>query len=224
MEAAELELLFPFQSTPLMRGETLEPAEKVEMPLPFQSTPLMRGETTYPVVLPLNDIISIHSPHARGDDKTRARRPSLRFQSTPLMRGETQTIWADENAIFYFNPLPSCEGRPADMVAFYEATQFQSTPLMRGETGAPDHGCRETTFQSTPLMRGETDSLTIPTSVDRISIHSPHARGDICYAQICINIAYFNPLPSCEGRQHKPLKIRLDSRQFIQQNHHSSFF
>ena len=35
---------------------------------------------------------------------------------------------------------------------------------------------------------------------------------------------HFNPLPSCEGRQHKPLKIRLDSRQFIQQKHHSSFF
>ena len=39
-----------------------------------------------------------------------------------------------------------------------------------------------------------------------------------------LRLADFNPLPSCEGRQHKPLKIRLDSRQFIQQNHHSSFF
>ena len=44
MEAAELELLFPFQSTPLMRGETLFIYD----------------------LLAYHDI-SIHSPHARGD-------------------------------------------------------------------------------------------------------------------------------------------------------------
>ena len=44
MEAAELELLFPFQSTPLMRGETSQ-ARYYAHAETFQSTPLMRGET-----------------------------------------------------------------------------------------------------------------------------------------------------------------------------------
>ena len=67
MEAAELELLFPFQSTPLMRGET--PAD-----------------LTFFVLTP----ISIHSPHARGDPQALAIFDSIQaFQSTPLMRGET---------------------------------------------------------------------------------------------------------------------------------------
>ena len=60
--------------------------------------------------------------------------------------------------------------------------------------------------------------------ISLISIHSPHARGDDERRQTVGLFYDFNPLPSCEGRQHKPLKIRLDSRQFIQQKHHSSFF
>ena len=81
---------------------------------------------------------------------------------------------------------------------------------------------------------------------EQISIHSPHARGDKALlfngdgtldfnplpscegrpeplAETLLP-ADFNPLPSCEGRQHKPPKILLDSRQSIQQKHHSSFF
>ena len=57
-----------------------------------------------------------------------------------------------------------------------------------------------------------------------ISIHSPHARGDYDGFSSATESWNFNPLPSREGRQHKPPKILLDSRQFIQQNHHSSFF
>ena len=89
MEAAELELLFPFQSTPLMRGET---GSQADFKAKFD--------------------ISIHSPHARGDLLSQVPRkakghfnplPSCegrrllyllrlhhgKFQSTPLMRGET---------------------------------------------------------------------------------------------------------------------------------------
>ena len=55
-----------FQSTPLMRGETIPGLAAIYFK-EFQSTPLMRGET----VLALDDLlhiaISIHSPHARGD-------------------------------------------------------------------------------------------------------------------------------------------------------------
>ena len=49
---------------------------------------------------------------------------------------------------------------------------------MRGETGAAGEGERPDAFQSTPLMRGETDGSTENRMHERISIHSPHARGD----------------------------------------------
>ena len=147
-----------------------------------------------------------------------------------------------------FNPLPSCEGRHAEFRLTPPKKSFQSTPLMRGETlYILIKHCQSGIFQSTPLMRGETShayrrreklliSIHSPhargdpasdrllSQVPRISIHSPHARGDVSYPQSILPRPHFNPLPSCEGRQHKPLKIRLDSRQFIQQNHHSSFF
>ena len=55
-----------FQSAPLMRGETL--LIKVDTGADiFQSTPLMRGETRIFVQYAGTDVISIHSPHARGD-------------------------------------------------------------------------------------------------------------------------------------------------------------
>ena len=55
-----------FQSTPLMRGETVN-AERRDFASLFQSTPLMRGETRDKSVIAFFFIISIHSPHARGD-------------------------------------------------------------------------------------------------------------------------------------------------------------
>ena len=56
----------PFQSTPLMRGETCA-CTRSTLPVKFQSTPLMRGETHRPICKSLLKVISIHSPHARGD-------------------------------------------------------------------------------------------------------------------------------------------------------------
>ena len=73
----------------------------------------MRGETLFVYDLLAYHDISIHSPHARGDDFEAASVRTIdEFQSTPLMRGETSwnnTKFAD---IKDFNPLPSCEGRP----------------------------------------------------------------------------------------------------------------
>ena len=37
-------------------------------------------------------------------------------------------------------------------------------------------------------------------------------------------VGYFNPLPSHEGRQHKPPKIHPDLRQLTQQNHDTPLF
>ena len=101
-----------FQSTPLMRGETSSPAPE-PMWLEFQSTPLMRGETEAHILALTVSLISIHSPHARGDAWTRPKLSlSATFQSTPLMRGETGKRHRRQCAHTDFNPLPSCEGRP----------------------------------------------------------------------------------------------------------------
>ena len=56
-----------FQSTPLMRGETQRIFVRKGSGV-FQSTPLMRGETIAAHRVSRRHGISIHSPHARGDD------------------------------------------------------------------------------------------------------------------------------------------------------------
>ena len=168
-----------FQSTPLMRGETLLlDNEKRYLHISIPSPHARGDDYDAPLIAQMLDI-SIHSPHARGDYIL------LFFYGCPI----------------YFNPLPSCEGRPTFGNAWKRIIKFQSTPLMRGETGTcslvlnwqgdfnPLPSCegRHSTFpavpfmrkfQSTPLMRGETFRFG-------------------CY----LNLEDFNPLPSCEGRQ-----------------------
>ena len=167
-----------FQSTPLMRGETtlhhnirmfhiyFNPLPSCEgrlavfclvgFDLLFQSTPLMRGETVCRTETKLDRLISIHSPHARGD-------------------AICNTIFpCNDN----FNPLPSCEGRPYNANWSSYTLEFQSTPLMRGETACNVAILSCVRFQSTPLMRGETQGHFRTQPRVKISIHSPHARGD----------------------------------------------
>ncbi len=87
-----------FQSTPLMRGETLSGIVIAKRRKSFQSTPLMRGETQKRIIAASGGDISIHSPHARGDTLQR-------------VRGETQGGALAHAQTTHFNPLPSCEGR-----------------------------------------------------------------------------------------------------------------
>ena len=123
--------------------------------------------------------ISIHSPHARGD-------------GAPPEGGSTKRD---------FNPLPSCEGRQNEDLEMTVEVLFQSTPLMRGETLYSNQCGFVKAFQSTPLMRGETKAALWPIRWKIISIHPPHARGDPSSRQRGSSIFYFNPLPSCAGRQ-----------------------
>ena len=102
----------PFQSTPLMRGETLGTGWTFAEAIYFNPLPSCEGRQ---IVLDRrrgDDSISIHSPHARGDEKV-------------------QTFLGLDTD---FNPLPSCEGRRDDTACRPKWTAFQSTPLMRGET------------------------------------------------------------------------------------------
>ena len=140
-----------------MRGET--PCTRdAHRRCVFQSTPLMRGETfLYDAYGGDLILISIHSPHARGDCfSVNINYNGCQFQSTPLMRGETQTGKTRTAHHTDFNPLPSCEGRPC-------GTAGNLLPV-------------------------------------KISIHSPHARGDLHPYLRIEESDYFNPLPSCEGR------------------------
>ena len=146
------------------------------------------------------------------------------FQSTPLMRGETAM---------------KCDAWRTRCISIH-------SPHARGDCAPPWCPLRETISIHSPHARGDkrcgayardrNDFNPLPSCEGRqmcglksqiclsISIHSPHARGDEINT-ICIALSvYFNPLPSCEGRQHKPPKILLNSRQSIQQKHHSSFF
>ena len=179
-----------FQSTPLMRGETIASTAYCGIDPYFNPLPSCEGRHVMPKYKQLYEIISIHSPHARGD----SRAPPLLgaacgFQSTPLMRGETLHVSLSrrdkgisihsphargDDKVFsflitpqHFNPLPSCEGR------------------------------RNRELQGLAPV---------------ISIHSPHARGDE-YSQLTSVIhRHFNPLPSCEGRlfsSHR-ISIKLD--------------
>ena len=123
----------------------------------FQSTPLMRGATLRSSpALQFNEV-SIHAPHARGDNQQLGKavdarcfnpRPSCEgrpgtlctmslvsmFQSTPLMRGATCGYRRCGQWLACFNPRPSCEGRPVKTTKGFTLIQFQSTPLMRGAT------------------------------------------------------------------------------------------
>ena len=139
----------------------------------FQSTPLMRGET----------------PSWRSSTAL------IPFQSTPLMRGETRACKAtlcDTS----FQSTPLMRGETAASSAREVRGTFQSTPLMRGETKLYTGSGRGEEFQSTPLMRGETKNRVLTLDEIRISIHSPHARGDTIYRFRFLVSSYFNPLLS----------------------------
>ena len=77
----------------------------------FQSTPLIRGETGLSRCCPLGVVISIHSPHARGDCRwTDTGRTSLISIHSPHTRGD-RTDFSQARGGADFNPLPSHEGR-----------------------------------------------------------------------------------------------------------------
>ena len=84
-----------------------------------------------------------------------------------------------------FNPRPSCEGRRATADTLNTAFKFQSTSLLRG-----------TTWQ---FLRSFYNEL--------ISIHVPLARDDREGDANKKRPLYFNPRPSCEGRQRKTVFI-----------------
>ncbi len=127
-----------------------------------------------------DNLISIHSPHARGDrlkDSPISKRKKISIHS-PHARGDSVSRFYDGSRQ-NFNPLPSCEGRhPAMLFKHQLCLYFNPLPSCEGRQGDYIMGLRAFLFQSTPLMRGETMSIILPGRMSLISIHSPHARGD----------------------------------------------
>ena len=80
-----------------------------------------------------------------------------------------------------FNPLPSCEGR----------LHHHSLALRPGH------------FNPLPSCEGRLCSISAISMLKRISIHSPHARGDVKLSARLYVQFHFNPLPSCEGRHRR---------------------
>ena len=71
----------------------------------------MRGETPHFDIVKHSEIISIHSPHARGDASSAnvSRILSISIHS-PHARGDLGQL-PPRDDVQDFNPLPSCEGR-----------------------------------------------------------------------------------------------------------------
>ena len=80
-----------FQSTPLMRGATgMETGGEFIEAVSIHA-PHARGDDTRSLCRPFR-LVSIHAPHARGDiASARGVAAVFEFQSTPLMRGATCT-------------------------------------------------------------------------------------------------------------------------------------
>ncbi len=121
--------------------------------------------------------ISIHSPHTRGDMR----------RSLPVFRA------------YYFNPLPSYEGRLGMGVSSPDVFRFQSTLLIRGETDAQAIFIAQAKISiHSPYARGDR-ARESPSGSVNISIHSPHTREDAGVARYHRPPSNFNPLPLIRG-------------------------
>ena len=142
------------------------------------------------------------------------------FQSTPLMRGETRGGGRGTTRRETISIHSPHTGGDAISSTGSASQTFQSTPLTRGETISIHTSLKYEGFQSTPLTRGETRKSQQRRHVwRRISIHSPHTRGDLSGTDVTLTQADFNPLPSYEGRlvltRLKRLRRRFQSTPLI---------
>ena len=145
----------------------------------FQSTPLMRGETVSVVIQRSAASISIHSPHARGDGTCESKRSDAgAFQSTPLMRGET--IHTHGNiGVTSFQSTPLMRGE-TQRGTIYSSRYIISihSPHARGDRFADRKQFIQSHFNPLPSCEGRPRLVEAKQIDDNISIHSPHARGD----------------------------------------------
>ena len=147
----------------------------------------------------LHGIISIHSPHTRGDEEALAE-PTMEqlFQSTPLIRGET--IGGRSLAVFAGISIHSPHTRGDSASCRKLSIQIISihSPHTRGDSGRLVLPISFSRFQSTPLIRGETLVVPAQFAGQPISIHSPHTRGDKVYLDLS-KLGSFQSTPLIRG-------------------------
>ena len=149
-----------FQSTPPMRRATGQQTAAYQA-LPFQSTPPMRRATEPKSHAGCGRDISIHAPHAEGDSR----------------RSNTIT------SIFHFNPRPPCGGRRFAHIMIWDMPNFNPRPPCGGRpppTRRPRMSWRY--FNPRPPCGGRLYFWCRKCTGRNISIHAPHAEGDISEA------------------------------------------
>ena len=170
--------VLPFQSTPLVRGET-SAGMSLNGSRKFQSTPLMRGETRSRsrCRAALQDFNPL--PSCEGRRLVNKQTVDIgTFQSTPLMRGETLSEKVNQADLLGISiHSPHARGDHTPLNSSDSQKKFQSTPLMRGETIIITAVFHLPEFQSTPLMRGETWTGWLH-SVHRQFQSTPLMRGE----------------------------------------------
>ena len=166
-----------FQSTPLMRGATVRgycPGDerRVSIHAPHARGDGRRGPRT------AGRDVSIHAPHARGDHaRVHGGHPLIVSIHAPHARGDR--TWSRRLPIRGgFNPRPSCEGRQGHCKLLQRDTCFNPRPSCEGrrERAVADAE-RPAVSIHAPHARGDLRGLARPAS-EPVSIHAPHARGD----------------------------------------------
>ena len=147
----------------------------------------MRGATRLESHEAMPEKVSIHAPHARGDDSdTMAKYIITSFNSRPSCEGRQRKSFAGPS-VLCVNSRPSCEGRHDEIHPYQVKAMFQFTPLMRGATG----------------------HYVVTSEVVFVSIHAPHARGDSRRRHYLQQKNGFNSRPSCEGRRQDSISLTV---------------
>ena len=138
----------------------------------------MRGATFQEPRMTPRRWVSIHAPHARGDTLNKTYDLSSEVSiHAPHARGDLGSPRPCRRTP-RFNPRPSCEGRLPPANSIDKSHVFQSTPLMRGATSDSSYGTPiELVSIHAPHARGDMRYWRV-VARSQVSIHAPHARGD----------------------------------------------
>ena len=228
----------PFQSTPLIRGATLEAhgvldavvnfnprpsyeerpvidGETNTRRMAFQSTPLIRGATL--TASPLAAVTCNFNPRPSYEERHHRSSAPRRYDEISIHAPHTRSDRAattQPRGIHDFNPRPSYEERrPGPRNSLTGFAYFNPRPSYE-ERRLP-HVLYHVNglFQSTPLIRGATTSRSSSRSRARFQ-STPLIRGATRKADFLISgRRYFNPRPSYEER-HKTSAFACTSRRF----------
>ena len=165
----------------------------------FQSTPLMRGATRRRGRAPSR---SRFNPRPSCEGRLHVRVVALHAGPVsihaPHARGD-RVPQTSTTSCRSFNPRPSCEGRLTPSASPTRASPFQSTPLMRGATTRDkEPSWLKPVSIHAPHARGDLD-LDAPRNLADVSIHAPHARGDSAPYGLALPLKSFQSTPLMRG-------------------------